>query len=171
MQARAARLRSQGQLFFRLRAPAAKPSIYVSTRGKTGMWGMLVRFSQLCVRSGCTRAELGTLPLDSGSALVACAGGDGFAGSARRRSAAPTTPSARAREKRRLDRPGARAPSAEHRGPHNKKPEARESPYTHNEKHESEEVLGRRTFLRDASTFLRRRLEDPIRPSQLPVQF
>ena len=43
--------------------------------------------------------------------------------------------------------------------------EARESPYTHNEKHESEEVLGRRTFLRDASTFLRRRLEDPVRPS------
>jgi hypothetical protein len=29
-------------------------------------------------------------------------------------------------------------------------PNARESPYTHNEKHESEEVLRRRTFLRDA---------------------
>ena len=36
------------------------------------------------------------------------------ASSTRRRSAAPTTPSARAREERGLDRPGARAPSARH---------------------------------------------------------
>ena len=58
-------------------------------------------------------------------------------------------------------------PSDEAHRPHPQ--EARESPYTHNEKHESEEVLRRRTFLRDASTFLRRRLEDPVRPRQFTI--
>ena len=88
----------------------------------------------------------------------------------RRRNAAPTTASASAREERGLSRPGARAPDTR---PQSQEPEieARESPYTHNEKHESEEVLRRRAFLRDASTFLRRRLEDSVCSCQLPVQF
>ena len=61
-------------------------------------------------------------------------------------------------------------PSDEAHRPHPQK--ARESPYTQsNEKHESEEVFRRRAFLRDASTFLRRRLEDPISARQLAVQF
>ena len=36
---------------------------------------------------------------------------------------------------------------------------------------ESEEVLGRRTLLRDAPRLLRRRLEDAIRPRQLRIKF
>ena len=64
-----------------------------------------------------------------------------------------------------------RAPRAPNTRTPQQKTEARESPYTHNEKHESEEVLRRRAFLRDASTFLRRRLEDSVGSSQLPVQF
>ena len=51
----------------------------------------------------------------------------------------------------------------------NLQPNARESTYAHNEA--LEEVLRRRALLRDAPTFLRRRLEDPISTSQLPIQF
>ena len=57
MQARAARLRSQHQLFLRLRLLLPKPSIYVSPRGKTGVWDMLGVRRLQCVQTGSTRAH------------------------------------------------------------------------------------------------------------------